>query len=246
MKRFLYSIILLVSSLFVSSCNKGEDILFSEISMCSYVNGQLISDGGNIYNIVKSLADDIPAGVTRLLAQYNVLRLTGSKSNEYDVKLLSYYEATVVDLVTESGMTPQLDSLLGHDAISLATPYNSSIELNENWLNILVKFTSIEKTQKTPSFNVVYDDVRSAGNDTLFFSLRHNGFGESFDYPNVDSSQSIMVGTYVSCPLNGLLPKESSFVISIDWDWFLVDANNNFTKNKERQSFSFKYSTKCE
>lgn len=210
MKRFL---IILLAALAAVSCIGDDTILCRDTVMGNIKGGVLYTDGGLIYNIVKTNVPVDVADTVRVLVVCDVIKQTGDSEKEYDICLLDYTTPVCKDALTASKVTDWDE--VGSDPVGLQSGWFSGGYIN---MNVIYSFDSSSKTVHT--VNLVYDDVRS-GSDTLFFELRHNAFGECFCEDTKDDENIAVTTAYASFPLEKFLPSgKDSVVVSVDWTWY--------------------------
>lgn len=210
MKRIL---ILLVAAVAAVSCIGDDTILCRDTVMGNIKNGDLHTDGGLIYHIVKTNLPVDVADTVRVLAVCDVIKQTGSSDKEYDVCLLDYTIPVCKEALTASEITDW--EKVGSDPVGLQSGWFSGGYIN---INLMYSFDSSSKTVHT--VDLVYDDVRS-GSDTLFFELRHNAFGECYSEDTKDDENIAVNYAYACFPLEKFIPAgKDSVVVSVDWTWY--------------------------
>lgn len=223
MKRFLALALVILS--FVS-CNK-TNLLYQINSMMDLKEGAFHSDFGGIYYI--NGGTKINDG--RYMVSLAVTDELGG--NEFRADILEYYKVSDKELVLKSAITD--DSQYGYDAAQLSAVWVSGGRIN------LASGISFLYTSTTDHLmNLVYDDTKER-KDTLFFTLRHNAFGESMENPDCKKSELAVGTAYVSCPIGTILPKDKkSVILAIDWEWYKDDGYKLIPEHETHRS-CFKY-----
>ena len=87
MKRINGILITLAAALLVlsaASCAKDDTLYYNNITMGNIVDGRIVSDQGNTFNIVEQLCPARLDTMTRALVNCDVIRQTAGKEKEYD------------------------------------------------------------------------------------------------------------------------------------------------------------------
>ena len=228
MKKYFFKGILAVAAIILlASCLPEREYLYSDAVMCSVINPvRLKSDGGNIYNIVEnSTGSLIPDTLKRVMISCDVLSATVSTPSEYDIRIIDFLGAFSKDPVYASSI--EEGATAGDDPVKVTQAWISGGYLN-SYINLLIKNPS----EVDHDFNLVYDDTRSTS-DTLYFRMCHDAFGESPDDSGLSYAHFITAGTYVSFPIESLLPQsDKSKVVYLEWEWFDSDDGSYSTETK--------------
>ena len=208
----------------VSCLPEDDDAVYTDAGMCEIITPtRLKMDSGLIYNIVSNRAGDLEVGMKRLMIQCDVLRVTEGKENEYDVDLLSYAQVVCKDVVRASEAD---DAALGDDAINIVEGW-----IENGYFNAYLQITGVTASKTEHLVNLVFNDVRS-NSDTLYFEMRHNAYGESFDNPDISTADLSIMEGYTSFPITELRPAGSGkIVMHFDWEWFNI-VNNVLSSEK--------------
>ena len=84
-----------VSALAAVSCQKDDTLAYNNMTMGNIVNGRIVSDQGNTFNVVNQLSIGSFPETNRIMILCDVLNETKGASNEYDIYLRDY--ANVLD-----------------------------------------------------------------------------------------------------------------------------------------------------
>ena len=212
----------------MTSCLSKDGPIYSGTEMCTVVSSsRLVTDGGATFNIVESYATAIPDTLKRIMAQCEVLKQTDEYGTEYDIKLTSFEPVLTRNPVKKSTIA---EGALGTDGINL-----SDCWIDGGYFNTYVNITEVPLSSTRHFINLEWDDLKSNA-DTVYVSLRHNGFGESFDNEEIDSDKLGISGYYASFPLAGIISSAGKeFVLHIDWEWFKNDSTK-YLREKEKKS----------
>ena len=83
-----FFLVLAISLFSLLSCEKDDTLMYNNATMGNIVDGQFISDQGNIFNIVEQTCAGDVTSMTRAMVVCDVLNKTqGGAANEYDVRL---------------------------------------------------------------------------------------------------------------------------------------------------------------
>jgi hypothetical protein len=228
MKKSFLSILACLAMIAVSSCNKNDDILYSISTMGNVVNGQFVCDGGDIYNIVKTDCAIKLDTMTRFLGYFDVMNKTEGKDDQYDVKLTGYAQPLLKDPILKS---TAIDSEIGNDPINLCQGW-----LSGGYMNMLFGLTLKAGSETSHLINLEMDDTKS-NRDTLYFNLKHNGYGEVYGSSTTATSQILYTEGYASFPISRYLPSgQTRIYVTITWYWYLNDGNAITSKEVEKHS----------
>lgn len=223
MKKLLTVILVILS---FTACNK-TNLLYQINSMMDLKKGVFYSDFGGLYHI--NGGTNITDG--RYMVSLAVTDELGG--NEFQADILEYYKVADKALVLKSAI--QDDPEYGYDAAQL-----SGVWVSGGRINLASGISFLYSSSKEHLMNLVYDDTRER-KDTLFFTLRHNAYGESLENDK-NKRSDLSIGTaYVSCPIETILPKDQgSVILAIDWEWYKDDGYKLVAEHEKHRS-CFKY-----
>ena len=219
MKRFLFTLVCLSSLLFCATgCLFDNTLLYSDSGMCNVQSPtSVISDGGIVYNITENVSGATLTPGERLFIECDVLQRNEENEDEYDIRLNTCTKVTVKTPIDAS--SADWDEV-GDDALNVYQGW-----IGNGYINTLLQFTSVTSSDTEHSFDLVFDDAQSNA-DTLYFDLKHNGYGECFDNEDVDTSKLGLEGKYVSFKISDYADKvNSTFIIRVRWEWYAVEGN---------------------
>lgn len=204
---------LLIFLLFTLSCSKNENVILSY----SFASGQVyensfITDSGILMNITENTSGKRVKTGSRIFARFDILEQISRK--EYNIRLLNFnipLQKIVVPLPNKKN-----DAEIGNDPILIKSCWFSGIYIN---MELMIASKTGSKTKH--QINLIMDDL-SNPSDTLYFSLRHNGYGESpalEDKPK--SNGEISYNTfYASFILPPFIMFRLSYPISLSYTWY--------------------------
>ena len=220
MKAFHSIALALVATAALSvSCLPNDEYLYSETGMCTRIaRDKLLTDKGLTYYIVDNNSGSmIPDSVTRVMISCDVMSKLEGRSDEYNIRLLDFMAAFTTDPLVAG--TDEAEAA-GHDGVSVTQAWVSG-----GYLNGYVTLALPNPANEDHDINLVFDDVRS-NTDTLFFEMRHNAHGECPENEDYALPLFRFAGTYVSYPLEGLLPTGGKKpVVHLEWDWYDNDGS---------------------
>lgn len=225
----------LTAALFVltaASCSKDNTIRYNNASMGNVVNGQLVSDQGNILNVVEQSCQGKIDTMQRVFMVCDILSKTAE--SEYDVRM---HYLTEVLTKTPLAMSEVTDEKLLKDDPLLLT----DLWISGGYINIYMTVPIIESSKKKHHINLVYDNtVQKDGEHT--FHIHHNADGEVLSDDIVNNSNMKLAGAYVSFRIADLI-KENSAKLKIRWcsykaengyiisDTLDAEAERNYSKD---------------
>jgi hypothetical protein len=217
MKRITKAIIAIaagITALAAASCSKDDTIRYNNATMGNIVNGNFISDQGNLFNVVEKTCEGKLDTMKRAFIVCDVLNNTEGKENEFDVRL--NYLATVLtkNAVYSSSITE------GNE------PANDPILLQSYWvsggyLNIYLAVPVVSDSNIKHTVNFIYDDTAQA-DGTYTFHIRHDRNGEVFNETN--ENKILIAYAYASVPMTSII-KEDNARITLKWLNYKVAGN---------------------
>lgn len=184
-----------------------------------FVRGSsILSDGGMTFNVTASECGDNWKLMDRGYFEFKL----GKKINE------KTYEATVI-YATDVHLKEPVDSddpeieKYGKDAVGFADCYISGTGRNI-YLNFYEVFFTVSGSNMKHDINFMFNKEKSSKSDTLFFELKHNGHGETFDNPDVPQEKLVLSTEYTSLNLEEYIKAGATKAIfAIEYDWHKYD-----------------------
>ena len=220
---------LLVFPVIFSSCfEEIENILYTGTEMCTVIDGSnLVSDSGMRFHIAENQGGDIPEETKRIIVNCDVLSSDGKTPETYEIRIISFAPVTVCEPVLRSEAD---EDELGYDGIGVDSAW-----LGGGCINAFALITFLEGSTTEHTVNMEFDDIRS-NSDTLYFTLRHNAFGESFDNAELNEYDLMTSGQYYSFPFEQFIPSGcDSAVIHLENDWFVTSGS---VLTRDRKTFT--------
>lgn len=221
-------------SVLAVSCKKDDTILYNFTTTGNVVDGQFISDDGDMFIIKDRTCSDSFEGIERAIVYCDILKQNGPHS--YDIRLNGITRMLVKNAVTASAAD---EAAIGNDPISLEAGWFSG-----GYMNIHGLITYKKDSETMHFINLVYDDVNS-GADTLRFTLRHNGYGEIYGAPEVEKKDLLLGRVCASFPVERYIPAGAeSIPVKVSWTWYLTDKTGRLTPDTKTYSIIGTLSTR--
>lgn len=240
MKRttvFLSTVVTLLLSL--ASCMKESDVLFTATVLADLDNSTLVGDNGVRYNITNM--SEFPGLDTLSRVVAVVYANKEISETEYEGTIYVYAPVLVKDYLTMSTMDADK---VGEDAVNL-----NSIWVDGKYISVRYDITSVYGSKTVHTINLVHNDAKS-NKDTVFFELRHNAFGESYEYSvdldNVvkdDGKQYVTQTGYASFPRQEDFIKDGQ-VVRVDFEWLKSTADGYLMPVKKKYDYTGTYKQK--
>ena len=242
MKRFFQKITSIITAIAVvcsiSSCEKDNTIQYNNSTMGNIVDGQFISDQGNIFNIVDQTCIGDLMSMKRAFIVCDVLNKTaGGEKNEYDVRLTQIGSVLAKDIVPNENTTA--------DMLIQAPGHVEYAWVSGGYMNLFIMFPVKVGSTTSHFINLVHEgcmidpDTKEEISGTYRFSLRHNSYEDKITPPQ--TVDYVLSGGYVSFPLSTYITeKEAEF--SIEWVWHKT-VGEGLTSETEIKSLTTKYTS---
>lgn len=226
MKRtLLCAVTLCLTAISLTSCLGESEYLYSSLEMVNVLSSDRFkTDEGVIFNVVENSAASMPVDIKRMMISCDVIRNSSGKDGEYDIRLREFAEAKVSDPV-----------LLGEADVEKVG--NDVVQVSQGWMtkgyfNALLKVITLKDSEQEHTIDLVFNEQRSH-QDTLFFQIRHNAFGDSLEEEDNHDKAFNVAGGYFSFPVEQYIPAgTSSIVIHLDWEWYKT-YDSLFTLDRE-------------
>lgn len=244
MKRVITSLFIAVLAL--ASCKKDDTICYNNITMGNIVDGSLVSDQGNTFDITN--APDILNPETfkygRVILVCDVLKKTAEK--RYEIRLTDIASVLAKDPVPAETIKPE-------DDINVDDPIHiRDIWYGGGYINMLLEFAAKKNSSTQPLINLIFNEVAEPedGSDlkNYVFTLRHNAFGDVATEKEAD--QYTVSGGYVSFPVANLI-KEDKACITLNWNsykmeggWFSIFSSEAKTKTFDWRRIGYEHPQK--
>lgn len=175
------------------------------------VNGTLTSDDGITFVVREQQCEGDLSGTKRAMVLADILSKAVGKDT-YDIRLLSFSNVLVKDMVVLSETDPGTVEEMGSDPINPQSIWQSG-----KYLNIIFTIPYSDKTSVPHRINLVYEGDEDG---KMVFTLRHNAFGEVYDQDHPVGVTSFGNGV-ASFPLTLLLGRGTPSVqIEVRSEWY--------------------------
>ena len=227
------TLFILAAALCLTACfdDTQEEILYYNLYGFGDVSGSRIFLRGDdiTLNVTQDQTDGAWQQEKRIFLQCDVLRETAA--NTYDICLKQTRPVIEKDVLVKSQSSVDI---YGNDAVSFDQDWG--IDPGTRTINMACRFTSLQKSTTQHTLNLVFDDIRSS-TDTLFFELRHQGFGESYENTDHEATEFQVVGQYLTFDFSDTIPADakSSIIVSVEWDWLVTNGYDML--ERERKHF---------
>lgn len=208
-KLYIFLAVILMC-LGATSCKKDTTIMYGNITMGNVTDGILISDQGNIFNIVESEGNTYEEllKTERAYTLCDILNKTaGGQENEYDVRLNAMVKVLTKDIVTLED--EKTEDIVKEDPINMIGWWFSG-----GYLNLYIEFL-VKAGSETPH---IINLIQQEALEGYSFRLTHNANGETLE--SNPGETFITAGGYVSFPISKVI-KENNAKILIERTWYM-------------------------
>lgn len=196
-----------------SSCQMDDTLQYNNVTMGNVVDGTLVSDQGNIFNVVEQTCMGRLDTMSRVMVVCDVLKKTDGVADSYDVRLNRLTSVLDKDPIVATQITDEAQKV--QDPVYVREMWYSAGYLN---MYIMVPVKSGSKARHM--INLVFDDAAASGSNYVF-ELRHNAFGEVW---GEDGDDCVLAGAYVSFPI-GKIIKGNEAHLTFNWKWHKAAGN---------------------
>ena len=211
MKRFFA--VALAAALCLAACKKDDTLMNSLDAMGDVSASTIYSDNGFTFKVTKVSCEEDFTSQSRIAFTCNVLKKVSNL--EYEVELLGWNRVLKKDYLLSSSAD---EAAIGNDPIKI-----TSIWASGYYLNIQIVCGIVPDSSTKHFINLVLDEAAST-DDTLHFTLHHNGYGESVTAGgDLGFDDVVFARSYVSFPIQDLIPRGGSMNVVVDWDWYVTE-----------------------
>ena len=209
-------------ALAATSCQKDETLRYNNATMGNIVNGQFVSDQGNILNVIEQSCTGKLDTMKRAFIICDVLNMAES-NDEYYVRLNYIAPVLTKDVLQPSG-SEELP-LLKNDPILL-----SDLWISGGYVNIYMTIPVARGSDRKHEINFVLDKSKQE-DGTYTFLIRHDASGEVLK-ENASNGDMILAGAYASFPITDII-KEDTAKICVKWQSYIVTGQNIVSAKSE-------------
>lgn len=194
------------------SCSKDETVIYSDVTMGTLTGDTgILTDEGNIYDIVDGkTADGIEPG-TRVFVSCDILGRADAAARRYDVKLNSIE----VPVLGEAAESEDVDLSEWTDAVSVSDAWISA-----GYLNLYCVWIGRRDSSAEHGLMLVHSGVRA---DTVSFSLVHDAKDEGFYKDTAVPSDLKTIYKTATFPIGKYLSGEN-VTVKLSWTWHRTDG----------------------
>lgn len=203
------------------SCKKDDSIIYGYQGFGTVSGADIILDDG-ITAIVRNIqCDGSYVECDRILIYCDLLKKEAPST--YAINLRDWKKVLKKPCLVASEVTDW--EAVGDDPVNINHGWTGS-----EFLNLDMYFSFKYDSQTSHFINLVYDDVAS-DTDTLRFTLRHNGYGESF--PDIPESEASLGRAYASFPVTEYSPDgQDEIAVKITWKWHKYEDGQLFPETE--------------
>ncbi len=235
MKKIFASLI--ITLLAVTACKKDDTICYNNITMANIVDGSLVSDQGNTFDIMDAQDILTPENFKydRAILVCDVLKKTAEK--RYDIRLKDIESVLAKEPVPAEAIKPE-------DEINVDDPIHiRDIWYGGGYINMLLEFAAKTNSDTKHLINLIFSEVAEPAEGSQVknhtFTLRHNAFGEVATEEN--SEQYTISGGYVSFPVAHLIDGDEAD-ITLNWNSYKLEGGwlSIFGSEAKSKTFNWK------
>ena len=209
MRRKIAAAAVLALALAAISCQKDDTLYYNNMTMGNIVDGQLISDQGNAFNVVEQSESCIEQldTMTRAIVICDILNAVKGTANEYDIRLNAAASVLTKSPVEKENVSDEMDA---EDPIQI-----SQLWFSGGYMNMLLKYPTSKGKDGGHSVSLVW----SKGTDGEYiFELFHNAYGDIWDGASSATNLDLN-GKYMSFPVSGIIEGDSASVVIV-YRWY--------------------------
>lgn len=211
MKKIFASLLIAVCAL--CGCKKDDTIRYNNLTMANIVDGSLVSDQGNTFDIVESdnevKLESFEYG--RVILLCDVLKKTADM--RYDIRLWGIGSVLTKEPLLASTIKSDSEASVSHP-ISICDVWYSG-----GYINMFVEFAAKEQNSTQHLINLIYEENTYNEEDgkkkNYTLTLRHNAYE---DRPTSEEDEDYsFVGAYVSFPIANIIDGDQASM-TLNWD----------------------------
>lgn len=209
-----------------ASCKKDNTLQYAVRTMCNITDGKIVSDFGNIYNIVENNCPGNIYEMDRAYIQCDLLNVTAGTEDEYDIRLSWLAKPEQKKPV----MLGQAPSYIGKDPVKLYQGW-----FGGGYFNVIVLYPGMKDSKTEHDIDLIVDDSKSS-KDKIYLQLRHNAHG---DLPAADSEgQAALYEKCLTFRISDIIDSyntnnEGALPVIVSYEWYKDDNSMNETTPSE-------------
>lgn len=214
------------------SCQTDDTLAYNNMTMGNVVNGKIISDQGNTFNVVKQIGGGNFSATNRVMILCDVLNETEGAENEYDISLTSFAsvlekKAVALEEAQEGEITVQNPVLV------------DQLWFSGGYINMFIRTHKKLGSNTKHLVNLVYSKNE---NGEYILNFRHNAYGEV--WTKEDESQITLTnGAYVSFPIADIISEDTAKLILV-WQWYKASGMDYDFNVEEKYTFEYNWERK--
>lgn len=209
------------------SCQKDDTLAYNNMTMGNVVEGKIVSDQGNTFNVVEQSLSGSYSESKRIMLLCDVLNETEGAKDEYDIRLVSF--ANVLEKKAVALEDAQEGDIIVQNPIFI-----DQLWFSGGYVNMMIRtHVKIGSTTKH-LLNLVYSKNEKG---EYILNFRHNAYGEVWSKENA-SNFSLSNGAYVSFPIADII-EEDKAKLTIVWQWYQA-SGMDYDFNTEKE-YTFEY-----
>ncbi len=231
-KKTLIFVAAAVSALAIVSCQKDDTLAYNNMTMGNIVEGRIVSDQGNTFNVVEQLGSGSFSESKRVMVLCDVLNETDGKSDEYDIRLTSF--ANVLDKKAVALEDAQEGEIAVQDPV-----YIDQLWFSGGYINMMIRSHVKSGSNQKHLVNLVYS---KNDNGEYILNFRHNAYGEVWTTDN--ASQLVLSnGSYISFPIADIIEEDGAKLI-LSWQWYKKSGLDFDFNTVEEYKFEYNWQRK--
>ena len=203
-----------------TSCLENEEdsvLIYGYTAIGNMKDGALLTDYGQTFHILQKECEGSLDTCSRVIVYCDILKQLDDAGNEYNIKVRSFTCPLVAEPIAASTAGEVVS-----DPVEIAQGWLSGGYINVNYRHLYAAGTGVKHT-----VSLLYDDVKSNA-DTLYYTLKHNAFGETTGGGKYTLYDLSMKYGYASFPFTQHVPySAASITVCLSWDWYTTDESGN-------------------
>lgn len=214
------------------SCQKDDTLAYNNMTMGNIVEGRIVSDQGNTFNVVEQSMSGNYSESKRIMMLCDVLNETEGAKDEYDIRLVSF--ASVLDKKAVALEEAQEGEIAVQNPIFI-----DQLWFSGGYINMFIR-THVKKGSSTKHLlNLVYSKNEKG---EYILNLRHNAYGEVWTKDET-SNFVLSSGAYVSFPIADIITEDNA-KLNLVWQWYKSSGMDYDFNTEEEYRFEYNWERK--